>query len=373
MAVLAATQVFTGTEMLADASIHVEGGRIVDVRPGVSPGATRLDGLLAPGLIDVQVNGGGGAMFNDAPTAETLRTIAKAHTALGVTGLMATLVSDERAKISAAIDAVEVGLREGIPGLLGLHLEGPWLSGPRRGVHPQRFLRPLDSSDASLLARKRPFPMLITVAPEQVSPEIVRALVDAGVTVSIGHTEAVHEQVEALLDSGATGFTHLFNAMPPMEGRRPGPVGVALARRDMWAGLILDGIHVNPISARAAFAAKSASKLMLVSDAMATVGSSTSTMTLFGEKIEVSGGALRTRTGVLAGAHLSLSGAVRNAVAMLGASVEQALQMASLAPAAFLRQDTIRGRIAAGARADMVLFGPDLDVRNVWIAGTRMH
>jgi N-acetylglucosamine-6-phosphate deacetylase len=370
---LAAAWVFTGTELLDRATVTIDAGRIVDVERGVATGAAFLDGWLAPGLVDVQVNGGGGAMFNDAPTVETLRTIAAAHAQRGVTAIMATLISDERGKIAAAIDAVERGVGEGLPGLLGLHLEGPWLSAPRRGVHPQRFLRALDAGDMRLLAQKRPFPVMVTLAPEHASPEEVAALAAAGVTVSIGHTAAASAEVEALLAAGATGFTHLFNGMPPLAGREPGPVGAALANREAWAGLILDGIHVHPVSARAAFAAKTARKLVLVSDAMATVGSDKPSMTLFGEEIAVTDGALRTPAGTLAGAHLDLSMAARNAVRLLGASREDALRMASLTPAAFLRRDRDHGRIAPGARADLVLVSPDLDVRGVWIAGEKVR
>jgi N-acetylglucosamine-6-phosphate deacetylase len=282
---------------------------------------------------------------------------------------MATLISDNRDRIVAAINAVEQGLSEHVPGLIGLHLEGPWLSEPRRGVHPQRFLRRLDTEDIALLTHKRSFPLLVTVAPEQASLENVKTLAEAGVIVSIGHTAADHADVEALLEAGATGFTHLFNAMPPLEGRKPGPVGVALATTNSWAGFILDGIHVHPMSARAAFAAKTARKLMLVSDAMATVGSTSPSMSLFGEHIEVSDGALRTPSGTLAGAHLDLSQAARNALTMLGASAEDALRMASLTPSEFLRIDHERGRIAVGSRADLILVGPGLDVRKVWIGG----
>lgn len=369
---LSPTRLFTGTEMIEGATMHVRDGKVVNlVRSG--PPGTKLDGLLAPGLVDVQVNGGGGVLFNDAPTVETLRTMAAAHAQFGVTGIMATLISDARGKIAAAIEAVTAGIAEGIPGLAGLHLEGPWLSMPKRGVHPEKFLRRLCAEDVKLLAQTRAFPVMATLSPEQASPADVKTLTEAGVIVCIGHTAASAEEVEALLAEGAVGFTHLFNAMPPLEGRKPGPVGVALANRKAWAGLILDGIHVHPLSARVAFGAKTARKLMLVSDAMATVGSEEPSMALFGERIEVKDGALRTPSGTLAGAHLDLSMAARNAVAMLGASQEEALRMASLTPAEFLRVDHQRGRIAIGGRADMVLFGPDLDVRAVWAGGKQVR
>src|SRR5689334_19257519 len=266
MLALSPSRLFTGHEIVEGRTVYIEGDRIADISTTPSPSSVRLDGLLAPGFIDIQVNGGGGVLFNDTPTAETLATIAAAHRQFGVTSFMATLVSDERAKISKAIDAVAKALQTGTPGLLGLHLEGPWLSDPRRGVHPSRFLRTLDDEDLRLLTQKRPFPLMITVAPEQISAASLKALTDAGVIVSLGHTAASSEEVEGALNAGATGFTHLFNAMPPLEGRKPGAVGAALARRETWAGLILDGIHVHPASARAAFAAKTARKLMLVSD-----------------------------------------------------------------------------------------------------------
>lgn len=369
MIAIAATQVFTGSELLGETSVHIADGRIIALKPGASPGAMRLDGLLAPGLVDVQVNGGGGVLFNDTPTVEALLAITKAHARFGVTAIMATLISDERSKITAAFDAVEQAVRNGMPGLLGLHVEGPWLSSPRRGVHPEKFLRPLDMDDMRQLTRERSFPVMVTLAPEQASPEQVKTLTDHGVVVSMGHTAASHEAVEALLAAGARGFTHLFNAMPPLEGRNPGPVGVALAHREAWAGLILDGIHVHPVSARAALAAKSASRMILVSDAMATVGSDDPGMTLFGERIAVSDGALRTSAGTLAGAHLDLSLAARNAVTKLGATREQALRMASTTPAEFLRQDDHHGRIAVGNRADLILLDDGLIPQRVWIGG----
>jgi N-acetylglucosamine-6-phosphate deacetylase len=372
MLALSPTSLFTGDEVLGSATVHLDGGRIADVTRTPSPSAIRLDGLLAPGFIDIQVNGGGGVLFNDTPTTETLATIAAAHRRFGVTGFMATLVSDERSKAAKAIDAVAKALEAGAPGLLGLHLEGPWLSDARRGVHPARFLRSLDKADLQLLAAPRAFPLMITVAPEQIELADLKALAAAGVKVSIGHTTASSEEILAALDSGATCFTHLFNAMPPMEGRKPGAVGAALGHRESWAGLILDGIHVHPQSARAALAAKTARKLVLVSDAMATVGSKDASMSLFGERISVSEGALRTAEGTLAGAHLDISMAVRNAVAMLGATTEEALRMASLTPAEFLGVANERGRIAIGRRADFVLLGPDLAVRETWIAGARV-
>ena len=373
MLALAPTRLFTGDGMIENATVRIDGGRIVDVESGVASDAVRLEGLLAPGFIDIQVNGGGGALFNDAQDVETLKRIAAAHSRFGVTGFMATLISDERSKAEAAIGAVADAIAAGVEGLMGLHLEGPWLSAPRRGVHPAEYLRELDHADLKLLTAKMPFPLLVTVAPEQVGPQSIKALVDAGVRVSLGHTAASTELVEQALAAGASGFTHLFNAMPPMEGRNPGPLGVALANRSAWTGMILDGIHVHPTSARAALAAKTAERMMLVSDAMATIGSDTPSMSLFGETIFVRDGALRTATGTLAGAHLEMSGAVRNAVELLGASKNEALRMGSLTPAAFLGVDHERGRIAPGYRADFVVLDDGMNAKATWIAGRQFH
>jgi len=371
MTVFAPTSLFDGEKVLAGAAVVVEGGRIAAVLESAPAGSVAVDGLLAPGFVDIQVNGGGGVLFNDVPSIESLRTITAAHRRFGVTGLMATLISDSRDKTRAAIDAVSEAVAEDIAGVIGLHLEGPHLSEPRRGVHPAGKLRPLDDADLELLTTPRNFPLMMTLAPERVPPEDIAKLAAAGVRVSLGHTAADVDTVFRALDAGASCFTHLFNAMPPLESRNPGPVGAAFSRTDSWAGLILDGIHVHPASARAAFLAKTARKMILVSDAMATVGGPPD-MSLFGETVHLTDGALRTPAGTLAGAHLDLSKAVHNAVSLIGASKANALRMATLTPAQFLGVEVDRGRIAPGARADFVLLDESLNAESVWIAGERV-
>jgi N-acetylglucosamine-6-phosphate deacetylase len=370
MTVLAPTRLFDGETIRTGAAVRVENGRIAEILGTAPAVATRLDGLLAPGFIDIQVNGGGGVLFNDAPTTATLRTITAAHRKFGVTGIMATLISDSREKTAAALDAVSEAFATGVDGLIGLHLEGPWLSEPRRGVHPAENLRALDDRDLIMLTARRGFPLMITVAPERVSLEDIATLAGAGVHVSLGHTAADATTVEAALATGATCFTHLFNAMPAMESRNPGPVGVALAHANAFTGLILDGIHVHPITARAAFLAKTARRMILVSDAMATVGADRPDMSLFGETVSLSQGALRTSSGTLAGAHLDMASAVRNALALLKASEVEALRMATLTPAEFLGLGD-RGRIVTGARADFVLLDKAFQAQGVWINGAR--
>jgi N-acetylglucosamine-6-phosphate deacetylase len=367
MLALAPDWLFDGARMAQGLTVMVEGERIIGVTAQDVEGAVKLKGTLSPGLIDVQVNGGGGALFNDAPTVDTLRTTAAAHCAFGVTGIMPTLITDDRARMGAALEAVAAAVGA-VDGVIGLHLEGPWLSGPRKGVHPEKYLRIFDAEDLRLLTEPRPFPLMVTLAPECISLEHLKALASAGVIVCLGHTAAGVSEVQVALAAGARGFTHLYNAMSQLQGREPGAVGAALLDPNAWTGLILDGIHVHPESARLAFRCKGPERLMLVSDAMATLGAKDSSMNLFGETITVKDGALRTADGVLAGAHLALSDAARNAVAMLGASVEDALRMASLTPAEFLGA-TDRGRIMPGARADFVLLNAGLDVQSVWVGG----
>lgn len=371
MTVLSPDRLFDGERIRPGAAVAFDGACISAAPDTAPPGAIRLSGLLAPGFIDLQVNGGGGVLFSDAPGREALRTLLGVHMGRGATGVMASLISSERTVMTAAMSAVREALRYGQDGLLGLHLEGPWLAPSRRGVHPASVLRPMDEDDMDLLTRQADFPLMVTLAPECASPAQIARLVAAGVRVSLGHTAADVDTVMRAIDAGASGFTHLFNAMPPLDSRQPGPVGAALSSADAWAGLILDGIHVHPAAARSAYLAKTAQRLMLISDAMPSVGGPQS-LTLFGETVRLSGGALRTASGVLAGAHLDMAGAVRNAVRLMGASEADALRMATLSPACFLGVDAGRGRIAPGARADFVLLDEELNVTGVWTGGRRL-
>lgn len=367
---LRAPRVFDGFHLHADATIIIAGGRVVDVTQNPPPGAPTEDfpdTLLAPGFIDLQANGGGGALFNDAPTPATLRIIAAAHRRFGTTGIMATLITDARDKIQAAAEAVRTSEE---PCVIGLHLEGPFLNPERRGVHAGRFIRIPDEDDLRFLSRETPRPLLVTLAPEMTGAGFVAALAESGIRVSIGHSAASYEQAIQALEAGAGGFTHLFNAMPPLAGRDPGPVGAALApsARPSVAGIIADGHHVHPANLRLAFAALGAERLALVSDAMPSLGSDQDRFMLQGREIRVADGRLTTEDGTLAGAHLDLASAVRNAVALMGASVEQALRMATRTPADYLGLHD-RGRLTPGARADIVALDAALRPVRVWVAG----
>ncbi len=326
---------------------------------------------LLPGFIDCQVNGGGGVLFNDSPSVETLRRIASAHRRFGTTGLLPTLISDDTAVMRAAIDATDAAITQGVPGILGIHLEGPYLSPDRKGVHnPAKFHVP-DSSDIDLVCSLQNGLTLLTLAPERITPEVLRELVARGVIVAAGHTAADYTQTRAALDAGLRGFTHLFNAMTPLGSREPGVVGAALEDKNSWCGLIVDGHHVHPTTLRIAIAAKSKGKMFLVTDAMPPVGADDAVFYLDGEAITCRDGLCATAQGTLAGSALDMATAVRNTIEMLGIPLAEAARMASTYPAEFLGLQQSHGRIAAGYRADLVVLNDDLSVHETWIGGAR--
>src|SRR5215469_5309726 len=368
-------RLFNGEKLLGRQGLVIENGKIEAVLPAnaVDPvlPRRRLEGLLAPGFIDVQVNGGGGIQFNDVTTVEGIAGIGAAHRRFGTTGFMVTLISDTPEKTAEAVAAA--GLAAHVPGLLGIHIEGPFLNLERRGVHAAAMIRPMEREDLAILTGLRAGRTLVTLAPEKNSPEHIRRLVEAGVIVAAGHTAADYATVRRALELGLTGFTHLYNAMPPLVGRDPGPVGAALEDRESWCGLIVDLHHVSAPSLKIAIAAKGSERMMLVTDAMATVGTDLEEFTFQGLRITRAGGRLTTAegkaTGTLAGSDLDMATAVRNTVRHLGLPLEQALAMASRVPAAFLRLEGELGRIAPGHRASLVLLDDDLQAQQTWIDG----
>ncbi len=379
-----AQRVFDGHRWHADAAVLVRDERIVGVAPrGEVPSdwpQTQLpDGVfLAPGFIDLQVNGGGGVLLNDQPTVEGMRAIARAHRRHGTTAFLPTLITDTREQMRTALAAARA--IAGQEGVLGLHLEGPFISPKRPGVHRTDLIRepsvgphpPLkgEGDDLELLCELAGIGRsLVTLAPECVPAGFVRTLASAGVRVSIGHSEASAASVMQAVAAGATGVTHLFNAMPPLSAREPGIIGTALAEPALTAGLIVDGIHVDPVSVRAAFAAKGCERIALVTDAMPTVGTSLSDFALMGRTIRLVDGRLATESGTLAGAHLDMATAVRNAVALAQLPVEDALRAASLTPARFLGLEHERGALFPGVRADLVALTSDVRVVGTWVGG----
>jgi N-acetylglucosamine-6-phosphate deacetylase len=325
--------------------------------------------LLLPGFLDSQVNGGGGVLFNDSPSVEAIRAIGRAHRRFGTTGFLPTLISDDLDVVARAIAAVRSAIESGVPGVLGIHIEGPFLNVERKGVHDPAKLRELDTSAVGLLTSLRTGRTLVTLAPEMTTPEIIRGLVAAGVVVSAGHTNATYAQITTALRHGLTGFTHLFNAMSQLTGREPGTVGAALEDAGSWCGIIVDGLHTSPVVLRIALRCKPPERFMLVTDAMPSVGTSFTSFELQGRRILVSGSVCVDEDGRLAGSNIDMASCIRNAVQMLGVSLPQAVRMASEWPAEFLGLGTETGRIAPGYRANLVAADDQLRVLETWIDG----
>jgi N-acetylglucosamine-6-phosphate deacetylase len=313
------------------------------------------------------VNGGGNVLFNDTPTPQAIRAIVAAHRKFGTTALLPTLISDSADRMPAAIAAVEalVGVD---PSVLGIHLEGPFLSPERRGVHALSALRTPTDADRQILTAPRKGAMLVTLAPEQVPAGFITELAQAGIRVALGHSMATYAETKAAMAEGLNGFTHLFNAMRPLGSREPGPIAAALESFPAWFGMIVDGIHVDPAMLRLALRGKA--RPMLVTDAMPPVGGSASRFMLYREEIEVRDGRCAKADGTLAGAFLDMATAVRNCVDMLEVPLTDALCFASRNPASFLGIDVPLGMFAPGFRADMVALDPDVRVIDTWVAGS---
>ena len=371
-------RVFTGETVISGLGVVVEDGRVTALAAEAPPGAEIValpeDRLLAPGFLDLQVNGAGGVLLNDDPSVESVRTIARTVRRFGVTGVLPTFITGPRDAMLAACAAVAEAMAAPNSGVLGIHLEGPFISAERRGIHDLGSVRAPTPDDieaviaASDRMRREGGRLLLTLAPEEVDDATLGRLAAAGVIVSIGHTAASFERTQAALRLGARCFTHLTNAMPPIHNRAPGPVAAALDSRDAWCGLIADGHHVHAGLMRAILKAKPG-KVFLVTDAMSPLGTTAESFVLDGRTNLRRDGRLASSEGVLAGADIDMAQSVRNVVALLDEPQTEALRMASLYPAACLGVDDRYGRIAPGHRADFVLLDARLDVSNAWIGG----
>ncbi|QSX38100.1 N-acetylglucosamine-6-phosphate deacetylase [Shewanella sedimentimangrovi] len=368
-----AERLFDGEQFHHNVPLSVVDGHIVAWNTLAGGREVRLNGTLVPGFIDVQVNGGGGVLFNDSPTLAGIAAIVTAHARFGTTAMLPTLITDRLEVMERAADAVAEALVKGMPGVLGIHFEGPHLSVPKKGVHPQQHIRRIGERELALLCREELGQRVVTLAPENVAPEVIRALVDSGARVCLGHSNADYDTVQAALAAGASGFTHLFNAMSPLTSREPGMVGAALESRETWCGMIVDGHHVHPAAARIAIAAKPKGKIMLVTDAMPPVGQEqASSFELFGSRVLRQGDRLNAMTGELAGCVLDMAGAVQNTVAMLGVAQAEAIRMATLYPAEFLGLADSIGTLKPGMRADMVLLDDAGKCLGTWMAGVQV-
>ena len=368
-----ADHVFDGAVVHDDAAVLIDGASIARVMPrselprDIAVRVLPAGAWLAPGFIDLQVNGGGDVLFNETPTANAICAIAKAHRKFGTTALLPTFITDTPEKMRAAISAAETAI-EHEPGVLGIHLEGPFLSREKPGVHDVRLIRAPIKDDIALFTAKRKGVMLVTLAPEAVPAGFIAMLTGAGIIVSLGHSMATYQQTRAAMAEGLRSFTHLFNAMRPLASRDPGPIAAALEAPAVSYGLIVDGVHVD--SAMLRLALRGAGHPVLVSDAMPPVGGSRASFRLYGETITAADGRCLREDGTLAGSVLDMASAVRNTVLMLGVALPDALRFASTNPARAIGLDETLGKLAPGYRADLVAFAPEnVRVIETWVAG----
>ena len=370
-----APRIFDGENWHVDSRLVIGNGRVETIAPGGdAKGGTNTNlahGMLVPGFVDIQVNGGGGVLLNEQADVAAIRTICAVHARFGSTSVLPTLITDTPRVRDAAIAAAIEAQKQQVPGFAGLHLEGPHLSIARKGAHDASLIRPMREDDVQVLLRAGDAldRLIVTVASENVTPEQVATLTGAGIGISIGHSDAPLQDVRALLDAGASLFTHLFNAMSPLTSRAPGMVGAALGSPTAAASIIADGFHVHPESIRIAMAAKSdPAQLFLISDAMSCVGTDATQFVLNGRTITRSNGRLTLADGTLAGADLELSSALRYVVNTLGAPLERGLRMVTSYPARAARLEG-RGVLTAGGRADFLWLDDALNVQQVWIGG----
>lgn len=353
--------VFDGETLRPGLAIGVSDGRIQSLLPLKDLPATAprraLAGIVTPGYLDLQVNGGGDVFLNTNPTVAGMQAIAAAHRRFGTVGLLPTLITDAPEVLEAAADAAIAA--RGLPGILGLHIEGPHISLPRRGTHAAHFVRPFDDRTLAVVRRLRAsgVAVLITLAPEAVAPGQIAALAALGAVVSLGHTDTTAEATRAALAEGANCFTHLYNAMSPMLNRAAGVTGACI-NSTAYAGIICDGIHVADEMVGLAIRARPRpDTTFLVSDAMSTVGGSDH-FTLYGDVIRLVDGRLVNKEGSLAGAHVTMAESVARLISHVGLAPDAALRMAVTVPARVIGAPQLASPVGRAAQ-DLLILGPD--------------
>ena len=368
-----APRLFDGQHFVDDQVLTITHGVISAIDQNTNDVDVRATGLVVPGYIDLQVNGGGGALFNDSPSLNKLKTIIATHARFGTTAMMPTLITDKVEVMSQAADAMAQAIAKKTPGIVGIHFEGPHLSQAKKGTHSAELIRPISDAEWHVLSRQDIGQVMVTLAPEMVSPKDITRMVELGIKVCLGHSNADFATAQQAVDAGATGFTHLFNAMSPLQGREPGVVGCALLNDNTQAGLIVDGHHVDYASCQIAIKAKPAGGIFLVTDAMPPVGTDMTEFPLYDRTVYVNNGKLTSTTGELAGSSLDMATAVKNTHFELKIPLDETLRMASLYPAQYLYrgQKMVRGALTVGMQADMLVLNDDLSVNETWIGGEK--
>ncbi len=369
-----AKRLFDGQNFIDDQVLTITDGVISAIDQNTNDVDIAVTGLVVPGYIDLQVNGGGGALFNDSPSVDKLKTIMTAHAKFGTTAMMPTLITDKVEIMEQAADAMAEAIAEKVPGIVGIHFEGPHLSLAKKGTHCAELIRPISDAEWQVLSRKDIGQVMVTLAPETVSQQDVARMAELSIKVCIGHTNADFSTAQKAVNAGATGFTHLFNAMSPLQGREPGVVGCALLNDNTQCGLIVDGHHVDYASCQLAIKAKPAGGIFLVTDAMPPVGTDMKEFPLYDRTVYVENGKLTSTTGELAGSSLDMATAVKNTHLGLKVPLDESLRMASLYPAQFLygQHENVRGELKAGMQADMVILNDDFSVLETWVGGEKI-
>lgn len=366
-------KLFDGQNFIDHQVLTITDGKITAFDNNISDVDDVLDGLVVPGFIDLQVNGGGGALFNNSPSLKNIKTIMAAHAKFGTTAMLPTLITDKISVMQQAAEAMAEAMAEKTPGIIGIHFEGPHLSVAKKGAHIEEHIRAISPQEWQVLERKDIGQILVTLAPETVNVDDIARMVSLGIKVCLGHTNADFNTAQKALEAGADGFTHLYNAMSAIQGREPGVTGCALLNDQASCGLIVDGHHVNYESCKLALKTKPAGTIFLVTDAMPPVGTSDVEFTLVGKKVRLKNGKLTSTTGELAGSVLNMAQAVANTHLGLRLPLDEALRMASKYPANYIKQSDIRGSLTIGSQADFVELNDNFTVKSTWISGQAIY
>ncbi|EGR1120269.1 TPA: N-acetylglucosamine-6-phosphate deacetylase [Vibrio parahaemolyticus] len=373
MYALSNCKIYTGSDVLTDHAVIVENDLIQSIVPVAElPKGIEVKDLnganLSPGFIDLQLNGCGGVMLNDAITAETMQIMHEANLKSGCTSFLPTLITSSDEDMRAAISAVREYHKKYQNQSLGLHLEGPYLNVAKKGIHSVDFIRPSDDGMIDLICSNADIIAKVTLAPEQNDPEHIARLKAAGIVVSIGHTNATYAEARKGFEAGITFATHLFNAMTPMVGREPGVVGAIYDTPEIYAGIIADGFHVDYANIRIAHKIKG-EKLVLVTDATAPAGANIDHFIFVGKKVYYRDGKCVDENGTLGGSALTMIEAVQNTVEHAGIALEEALRMATLYPATAIGVEDRLGRIRKGMVANLTIFDRDFNVKATVVNG----
>lgn len=375
-----ADKIFDGDKLHHNAGLLINNDRIESIinvdaikKLGASVSQKTVSGLLAPGFVDTQVNGGGGILFNHQTSTDDLNTLCKTHLKFGTTAMLPTIITDHFDVMKQAADTLALAINKQDSNIVGIHFEGPALSMSKKGTHCQHRIRALTEQELALFARQDLGQVVVTLAPEVVPKEQIEWLTERNVVVSLGHTNASYETAKHAFECGANGVTHLFNAMSPLNARAPGVVGAALLDDCAYCGIIVDGHHVHPASLNLAIKAIGKDRIMLVTDAMALAGSDKTEVDFFDRKIFRQGNKLTSSTGELAGSTLTMDVAVKNAIQTLAIEPSDALVMAAGTPARFLGLDNDYGKLLPGYFANVVTLNNNYDVTDVWLKGQLVY